>query len=379
MTQTYRIPFNRPTSTAQDLPYIREALSNGHLSGDGPFTRRCHRLIEDVTGVAKALLTTSCTHALEMSAFLLDIKPGDEVIVPSFTFVSTANAFVIRGARPVFADVRADTLCVDEEHVERLVTSQTRAVVAVHYAGIACQMDALCGLSARTGVPIVEDNAHGLFGRYNGRNLGTFGSMSTLSFHDTKNVTCGEGGALLINDPALVERAEMVREKGTNRTNFLRGKVAKYGWVDVGSSYLPSELLAAMLCAQLEDRQRIQDRRRELWSRYECGLRDWARILGITLPTIPASCEQSYHMFYMLMPSSDVRDRLAAHLKAKSILAVPHYLPLNVSKVGRSFGGRAGECPVSERVADTLIRLPFYTGMTEEEQKLVVETLYEFR
>lgn len=373
MAHGYAIPFNRPTRTANDSAYIQQALDAGHLSGDGAFTRRCHRMLEQIVGVPKALLTTSCTHALEMAAFLLDVKEGDEVIVPSFTFVSSVNAFVIRGARPIFADVEPDTLGIDVAHVERLISPRTRAIVAVHYAGVACDMDALDAAARRSGAVIVEDNAHGLFGSFKGRRLGTFGKLATLSFHETKNITCGEGGALLINDPALVERAEVIREKGTDRSKFFRGQVDKYGWVDVGSSYLPSDLLAAMLCAQLEDANTVQARRRILWDRYDDALREWARDRGITLSTIPESATQSYHMFYMLLPSGAARDRLVAHFKGRGILAVSHYLPLNASKVGLRLGGRAGDCPVSERVAEQLLRLPFYTNMTDQEQAAVID------
>jgi dTDP-4-amino-4,6-dideoxygalactose transaminase len=313
-----------------------------------------------------------------MAAFLLHIKPGDEVIVPSFTFVSCVNAFVIRGAQPVFADIRPDTLCIDERHVERLVTPRTKAIVAVHYGGVACDMDTLTAIGAASGAAIVEDNAHGLFGSYRGRNLGAIGSLATLSFHETKNLTCGEGGALLVNDRALIDRAELIREKGTDRSRFFRGEIDKYGWVDVGSSYLPAELLAAMVCAQLEDRQRVQDRRRCLWSRYASQLAQWARERQIILQTVPPSSLQSYHMFYLLLPSSECRDRLVAHLKTRGILAVSHYLPLNASKVGRTFGGREGDCPVAERVATELLRLPFYTDMTDEEQTDVIESLQDF-
>ncbi len=378
MAATYRIPFNRPTRAANDAAYILEALANGHLSGDGPFTRRCHRMLEEALGAPKALLTTSCTHALEMAAFLLDLKPGDEVIVPSFTFVSSVNAFVIRGARPVFADIRPDTLDLDPQSVERLVTPRTRAIVVVHYAGVGCEMEPISVAARSVGAVIVEDNAHGLFGRYRGQNLGTFGPFATLSFHETKNLTCGEGGALIINDPRFVERAEIIREKGTDRSKFFRGQVDKYGWVDMGSSYLPSELLAAMLCAQLEDRTRIQARRRELWLRYDGQLRQWATGLQITTPAVPTSCEQSYHMYYVLMPRVAMRNELVDHLKARGILAVSHYLPLNASRIGQSFGGRVGDCPVSERVAEQLLRLPFYTDMTDDEQSAVIEALLTF-
>ncbi len=377
MFSKYRIPFNRPTQSEWDSEYLQQALSSGKLSGDGNFTARCHHILEQVVGVPKALVTTSCTHALEMAALLLDIKEGDEVIVPAFTFVSSANAFVLRGARPVFADIRPDTLCIDERHIERLLTARTRAIIVVHYAGVGCEMDTINALSLKSGVSVIEDNAHGLFGSYHGRMLGSLGRMATLSFHETKNLTCGEGGALLINDNALVERAEIIREKGTDRSKFFRGQVDKYGWVDIGSSYLPSEVLAALLCAQLEDRQRIQQRREVIWVKYHEMLKKWAVDRGVTLPTVPPSCAQAFHMFYMVMPSASAREKLIAHLGAKGILAVWHYQPLHTSKVGKMYGGQDGDCPVAERVAEQLVRLPFYTTMTDEEQLMVVEALYE--
>ena len=376
---TYAIPFNRPTRTPQDAGNIQAALASGKLSGDGPFTQRCHRMLEEAAGVPKALLTTSCTHALEMAALLLDIRAGDEVIVPSFTFVSSVNAFVLRGAQPVFADIRPDTLCIDERHLESLITVRTRAIVVVHYAGVACEMDVIDGLAKSAGCAIVEDNAHGFFGRYRGRNLGTFGSLAALSFHETKNLTCGEGGALLINDPALIERAEVVREKGTDRSKFFRGEVDKYGWVDLGSSYLPSELLAALLAGQLEHAAVIQAQRQSLWHRYEVGLADWARSRDIVLPTVPQWCDQSFHMFQVVLPSNECRARLIAHLKSCGILAVSHYQPLHISKMGRMFGGRPGDCPVTERVAERLLRLPFYTNMSDAEQHTVIEALHAWQ
>ena len=377
MFSDYRIPFNRPTQAQGDASYLQQALSSGKLSGDGQFTARCHHILEQAVGVPKALLTTSCTHALEMAALLLEIKDGDEVIVPAFTFVSSVNAFVLRGARPVFADIRPDTLCIDEGHIERLLTARTRAIIVVHYAGVGCEMATINALSLKSGVSVIEDNAHGLFGSYHGRMLGSLGRMATLSFHETKNLTCGEGGALLINDNALVERAEIIREKGTDRSKFFRGQVDKYGWVDIGSSYLPSEVLAALLCAQLEDRQRIQQRREVIWVKYHEMLKKWAVDRGVTLPTVPPSCAQAFHMFYMLMPSASAREKLIAHLGAKGILAVWHYQPLHTSKVGKMYGGQDGDCPVAERVAEQLVRLPFYTTMTDEEQLIVVEALYE--
>ena len=377
MFSDYRIPFNRPTQAQGDASYLQQALSSGKLSGDGQFTARCHHILEQAVGVPKALLTTSCTHALEMAALLLDIKEGDEVIVPAFTFVSSVNAFGLRGARPVFADIRPDTMCIDEGHLEQLITPRTRAIVAVHYAGVSCEMDTISALALNSGACVIEDNAHGLFGSYRGRMLGSLGRMATLSFHETKNLTCGEGGALLVNDATLIERAEIIREKGTDRSKFFRGQVDKYGWVDIGSSYLPSEVLAALLCAQLEDRQRIQQRREVIWVKYHEMLKKWAVDRGVTLPTVPPSCAQAFHMFYMVMPSASAREKLIAHLGAKGILAVWHYQPLHTSKVGKMYGGQDGDCPVAERVAEQLVRLPFYTTMTDEEQLMVVEALYE--
>ncbi len=327
----------------------------------------------------KALLTTSCTAALEMCALLLNIAPGDEVILPSFTFVSTANAFVLRGAKPVFADVRPDTLNIDERLVPSLVTERTRAILPVHYAGIACEMDQLVTIAESRGVAVVEDNAHGLFGRYRGRLLGTFGPLATQSFHETKNFSCGEGGALLINDPRFAERAEILREKGTDRSRFFRGEVDKYGWVDLGSSYLPSDVLAALLLAQLEQWKEIQDRRGRLWNRYQENLREWAGAHGVAQPTVPAHVESAHHLYYMLVPSASDRPRLIAHLKSAGVHAVFHYQPLHLSRMGVARGGRPGLCPVTEDVSDRLLRLPFFNGMTDEEQDRVIEAVLNFQ
>lgn len=368
-----RIPFNRPSLAGRELEYIAEAVRSGHISGDGGFTCRCQGLLEQALGVPKALLTTSCTDALEMTALLLDIQSGDEVIVPAFAFVSTVNAFVLRGARPVFCDVRPDTLNLDETQLERLVTPRTRAVVVLHYAGVACEMDSILEIAARHRVAVIEDNAHGLFARYRGRLLGTLGCLATQSFHETKNFQCGEGGALLINDRGFVERAEIVREKGTNRSRFFRGQVDKYTWVDLGSSFLPSDLLAAFLYAQLEARDRIQERRRRIWERYREGLGGWAERHGVGLPVVPAHCEQSWHMFYLLLPSLERRQALMAHLKAQGILAVFHYLPLHLSEMGRKLGGGAGECPVTEDTSDRLLRLPFYNDLSDQDQDEVID------
>ena len=374
----YAIPFNRPSFEGKEQPYLLDAMAQGHISGDGAYTKRCSALLEEALGVPRALLTTSCTHALEMTALLLEIKPGDEVIVPSFTFVSTINAFVLRGARPIFADVRPDTLNLDEARLEALVTPRTRAIVVVHYAGVGCEMGAIMAIAGRHGIPVVEDNAHGLFGRYRGRLLGTFGSLATLSFHETKNFSCGEGGALLINTPELATRAEIIREKGTNRAQFFRGQTDKYTWQDVGSSYLPSDLLAAMLLGQLEARERIQGKRRRIWEAYDAGLREWAAANGVRLPVVPADCEQPYHMYYLLLPSLDDRQRLITRLKDAGILAVFHYLPLHLSPMGRRLGGTPGTCPVTEDVSDRLLRLPFYNSLSDADSARVIAAVTGF-
>jgi dTDP-4-amino-4,6-dideoxygalactose transaminase len=375
---TYRIPFNRPGLAGNETRYIMEAVASGHISGDGMFTRRCHELLESTLGVAKALLTTSCTHALEMSALLLDIQPGDEVIVPTFTFVSTINAFVLRGAKPVFIDSRPDTLNLDETKLEAAITPHTRAILVVHYAGVGCEMEVINAVAGKYGVPVIEDNAHGLFGKYKGRNLGTFGTMSVQSFHETKNFSCGEGGAILFNDPSWIERAEILREKGTDRSRFFRGQVDKYSWVDIGSSYLPSDLLAAFLYAQLEARDTIQSKRQKIWETYNRNLYDWAHQNQTRLPVIPESCEQPYHLFYLLLPSLSVRQRLIDHLRTRGILAVFHYLPLHNSPMGHRFGGKAGDCPVAEDVSDRLLRLPLFADLSYEDQCCVIDAIHEF-
>ncbi len=373
------VDFNQPLPVGKELEYITEALQSGHISGDGPFTKRCHAFLEQALGVPKVLLTTSCTHALDMAAILLGIQPGDEVIIPDFTFVSTVNAFVLRGAHPVFVDVRADTLNLDECRVEAAITDRTRAVVPVHYAGVGCEMEVIMEVAGRHSLAVVEDNAHGLFGKYKGQYLGTFGRLAAQSFHETKNFSSGEGGALLVNDPELVERAEIVREKGTNRSRFFRGQVDKYTWVDIGSSYLPSDILAAYLYAQLQQRERIQSHRENVWKTYDAGLKAWAAEKGVQLPTVPEHCEQSYHMFYLLMPNLDLRQRMIAHLRERGIHSVFHYLPLHLSDMGRRFGGHPGDCPVTERVSDQLLRLPFHNVLTGAEQEQVIEAILEFQ
>jgi dTDP-4-amino-4,6-dideoxygalactose transaminase len=372
------ISFNRPFAVGTEFDYMQQAIHAMHISGDGQFTRKCHAFLEQTLGVPKALLTTSCTHALEMAALLLDLRPGDEVIVPAFTFVSTVNALVLRGARPVFADIRPDTLNLDEAQLERLITPRTRAIVVVHYAGVACEMEAILDIAARHRLQVIEDNAHGLLGKYKGRYLGTFGVLATLSFHETKNFTCGEGGALLINDPQFIERAEIIREKGTNRSRFFRGQVDKYTWVDIGSSYLPSDMLAAFLYAQLEAHADIQTRRQRIWEYYAAHLPGWARDNEVQLPVVPAHCEQPYHMFHLVMPSLVQRQALIAHLQARGVNSVFHYLPLHLSEMGRRFGGKEGDCPVTETVSDRLLRLPFHNALTEADQAVVVAAIQEF-
>jgi dTDP-4-amino-4,6-dideoxygalactose transaminase len=378
-TTNYRIPFNKPTIVGKELYYISQAIHGGQSAGDGGFTKKCHAYLERALGVPKALLTTSCTDALEMTALLLDLQPGDEVIVPSFTFVSTANAYALRGARPVFVDVRPDTLNLNERLLEGLITERTKAIVPVHYAGVACEMDDIVDIADRYGIAVIEDNAHGLFGKYKGRYLGTFGTFATQSFHETKNFICGEGGALLINDRRYTERAEILREKGTNRSRFFRGQVDKYTWVDVGSSFLPSDILAAFLYAQLESRNEIQSSRQRIWEYYQEHLTAWAEDNCIRLPIVPSHCEQSYHMFYLLLPSLEVRQALIDWLKADGILSVFHYLPLHLSDVGMRMGGKVGDCPVTEFVSDRLLRLPFYNELSEAEQAAVVDRLLAFR
>ncbi|MEO8356902.1 MAG: dTDP-4-amino-4,6-dideoxygalactose transaminase [Chloroflexota bacterium] len=373
-----RVDFNRPVMLGNEIEYMQQAVANVHISGDGPFTRKCHEFLERELGVQKSLLTTSCTHALEMSAILLDIQPGDEVIFPDFTFVSTVNAFVLRGAKPIFLDIRPDTLNIDDSTLEAALTPRTKAIVPVHYAGVGCEMDRILQIANRHNIPVVEDNAHGLFGKYKGRYLGTFGVMATQSFHETKNFTCGEGGALLVNEPSLVERAEIIREKGTNRSRFFRGQVDKYTWVDIGSSYLPSDILAAFLYAQFEQREKIQQHRINIWNLYYSGLKDWAQEHGVRLPYVPDHCEQAYHMFYLILPSLDLRQKFIEYLRERGIYSVFHYLPLHLSDMGRKFGGEDAKFPVTETISDCMVRLPFHNGLTGNEQEQVIDAIQAF-
>ena len=373
-----KIPFNRADIGKHDLELLSESISAGHISGNGPFTKQAEARITEILGNDKTLLTTSCTHALEMAALLLRLQPGDEVIVPSFTFVSTASAFMLYGAKPVFVDVRQDTLNIDVDQVEAAITSRTKAICVVHYGGIACEMERLVKISRDHNLVLIEDNAHGLFAKYKGKYLGTFGALATQSFHETKNITCGEGGALIINDPSLSERAEILREKGTDRTKFLRGQVDKYTWVDVGSSWVISDLLAAILYGQLLRADEIYLQRIKIWSRYHNELASWASSNSVITPTVPDGCEHTGHVYHLRFQRGIQRDKFIEHLKNLDIYAVFHYQPLHLSTVGRSIGGKDGQFPITESAGDCLIRLPLFNTMSEDEQSHVIESVKVF-
>jgi dTDP-4-amino-4,6-dideoxygalactose transaminase len=374
----HRIPFNKPFVTGKELQYIAQSIASGRLSGDGPYTEQCARLLESEFNVCRVLVTPSCTAALEMAAILCGLEPGDEVILPSYTFVSTANAFVRLGAKPVFVDIRRDTLNMDEELIEAAITPRTKAIVPVHYAGVGCEMDRIMEIAEKHSLYVVEDAAQGVNAAYKDRPLGSIGHLGTYSFHETKNYSCGEGGALCINAPDLIERAEIIREKGTNRSRFFRGMVDKYTWVDVGSSYLPSELSSAFLYAQLEVLDTISMRRRALHETY-------VRLLGpleargiLRLPAAPDHCRSNYHLFYVLLPDVHARDAMMASLKQEGIAAVFHYVPLHLSPMGEKFGYARGDLPVTERLAERLLRLPFYCDLSHEDQREVVATMTRF-
>lgn len=378
MSTSRCIPLARPYYDGREIEFVQHAFANGHIHPDGPFGERCEELLAEIVGASDVLVTSSGTAALEMSSHLLGIGPGDEVIVPSFGFVTTASAFVASGARPVFADVREDTLNIDETHVEALIGERTRAVVALHYAGVACEMRALGELAAAGGADIVEDNAHGLFGRYQGRKLGSFGRTAIQSFDHQKNVSCGQGGALVLNDPSLRDRARVIRDKGTNRAEVVRGKAREYTWVDVGSNYLLSDLSAAVLYAQLLAREQIQRLRARLWETYMGELSMWATEHGVQLPSVPPGSEPAHHLFFIILPSKDARERLTAHLVKRGVSAAFHYLPLHLSPVGRALGGRAGSCPVTERAAERLLRLPFYAELSDLDAERVLTAVCSF-
>ena len=370
-----RIPFNRPYATGNELAYLTEAQRQGHLSGDGSFTRRCHQWIEQRTGCVKALLTQSCTSALDLAALLLKLEVGDEVIMPSFTFVSTANAFVLRGAVPVFVDIREDTLNLDERLIEAAITPRTRAIVPVHYAGVSCEMDAIAAIAARHGLRIVEDAAQGVMAGYKGRPLGAIGDIGCFSFHETKNIISGEGGSLLVNDAELVQTAEIMREKGTDRGRFFRGEVDKYTWQDVGSSFLPSEITAAFLWAQLEQAERITAERIAIWRRYHEMLAPLEQRGVLRRPVIPPDCQHNGHIYYILLETAEDRAHVLAELNRGGINAVFHYVPLHSSPAGMRFGRRAGELRVTTSQSERLIRLPMWLGLSEAQQQRVCEVL----
>ena len=374
----HKIPFNRADIGSRDLALLSKSISDGHISGNGPFTKQAESEISRVIGSHKTLLTTSCTHALEMSALLLNLKTGDEVIVPAFTFVSTASAFMLYGAKPVFVDVQHDTLNINPESVEAAITERTRAICVVHYGGVACEMKKLSEIAKRHDLVLIEDNAHGLFAKYKHQYLGTFGSLATQSFHETKNITCGEGGALIVNDPKLAERAEILREKGTDRTKFLRGQVDKYTWVDVGSSWVISDLLAAILCGQLERADDIYVKRMRIWNRYNIELTNWAENNNVMTPVVPDGCDHTGHVFFLRLATADFRDQFIRHLRDHGILAVFHYQPLHLSTVGRSLGGREGQFPVTEKAGDCLVRLPLFNSLTDAEQSFIIDTIHMF-
>ena len=372
------ISFNRPHLTGNELMYIAQAHKNGILAGNGVFTQKCQAWIERNMDVKKALLTHSCTAALEMAAILADIQPGDEIIMTSYTFVSTANAFVLRGGVPIFVDIRPDTLNIDEKLIEAVITPRTKAIVLVHYAGVGCEMDSIMKIARKHRLWLIEDAAHAVRAKYRGRELGSMGDLGTLSFHETKNVTSGEGGALLVNQKRLLDRADIIWQKGTNRKAFEKGLVAKYTWVDIGSSFLPGEIIAAFLWGQLEKIETIQRKRKQIWKRYHREFKKWAEKQGVGQPFVPEHCEQSYHMYYLLMPSIKARTRFIRHLKEREICAVFHYLPLHLSPYAHRWGGEPGDCPVTESVSDRLVRLPFYTGLTQKDQDRVIQSIQEF-
>jgi dTDP-4-amino-4,6-dideoxygalactose transaminase len=369
------IPFNQPYMTGRELFNIARAHFNGRLAGDGPYTARCHAWLENETGSARALLTHSCTAALEMTAMLADIEPGDEVIMPSFTFASTANAFVLRGGVPVFVDIREDTLNLDEAQIEAAITPSTRAIVPVHYAGVACEMDTITAIARRHGLMVIEDAAQGVMAYYKQRPLGTLGALGTYSFHETKNVISGEGGALLVNDPDLVQRAEIIREKGTDRSRFFRGEVDKYTWQEAGSSFLPGELIASFLSAQLDDARAITDMRLACWDYYHAALQPFEQSGRLRRPVVPADCAQNGHMYYILLPEGVGRDTVIAGLRARNVAAVFHYVPLHSAPAGMRLGRATSNMQHTNATSERLIRLPMWVGLTDAQQARVVEAL----
>ena len=372
-----KVPFNKPYMTGKELYYIAEAKFGNLLAGDGPFAKRCHQWLEQQTGCSKALLTHSCTAALEMAALLLDIQPGDEIIMPSYTFVSTANAFVLRGGVPVFVDIREDTLNLDERLIETAITPRTKAIVPVHYAGIACEMDKIMAIARQHGLKVVEDAAQGIMATYKGRALGSIGDLGAYSFHETKNLIAGEGGALLVNDPNLVMRAEIIREKGTDRSRFFRGEVDKYTWQYVGSSFLPGEVTAAFLWAQLEEAERITHDRLVSWARYHTLLEPLEEKGLLRRPFIPDDCKHNAHMYFVVLADGVDRQKVLEGLQKGGVSAIFHYVPLHASPAGKKYGHISGSLGITERQAENLIRLPIWVGISEPEQLHVVKKLNE--
>jgi len=373
-----KIPFNKPSLSGKELTYIKEAVRRGHISGNGYFTGQCQKWLEKQTGCHKALLTHSCTAALEMAAILADIKPGDEVIMPSYTFVSTANAFVLRGGVPVFIDIRPDTMNMDETLIEKAITDRTKAIVPVHYAGVACEMDVIMDTAKRYSLLVIEDAAQGIMCTYKGKQLGSIGHLGTLSFHETKNIIAGEGGALLINDPQFIKRAEIIREKGTNRNQYFRGEVDKYSWVDIGSSYLPGDLVAAFLYAQMENAEEIYEDRLKSWQLYRDGLEKFYKKGHFDLPFIPQGCEHNGHMFYIKVNNIEERDKLIGHLKKEDILTVFHYVPLHSSKSGKVHGRFHGEDKYTTKESKRLLRFPMYYGLKKKDLDYITGKVEEF-
>jgi dTDP-4-amino-4,6-dideoxygalactose transaminase len=369
------IPFNKPYMTGKELWYISQAHANGHLAGDGEFTRRCHAWLEERIGCSQALLTHSCTAALEMTAILADLKPGDEVIMPSYTFVSTANAFVLRGAVPVFVDIRQDTLNIDENRIEEEITDKTRAIVVMHYAGVACEMDAIMAIGRRHDLLVIEDDAQGMGSSYKGRQLGNIGHMATVSFHETKNIISGEGGALLVNESRFNDRAEMVREKGTNRGQFFKGQVDKYTWVEIGSSYLPSDLVAAFLWAQMEEADAIMQRRLDIWNTYHRGLSSLEERGKVRRPVIPPECQHNAHMYYLLLPNLEQRTAFIEAMKARDINPVFHYVPLHDSPMGLKYGRTSGDLSATRDLSERLVRLPLWLGIESEMERIIEQVV----
>ena len=372
------IPFNKPTIVGNELKYIEEAINSCKISGDGIFTRKCSEFMEERLSAKKVLLTTSCTHALELASILINIKQEDEIIVPSYTFVSTVNAFILRGGVPVFVDIRDDTLNIDENKIEEKITKKTKAIFVVHYAGVSCEMDTIKSIAGKHNLYIIEDAAQGVNAKYKDRYLGTIGDIGTYSFHETKNYYCGEGGAIVLNDDNFIESAEIIREKGTNRTKFFRGEIDKYTWVDIGSSYLSSDILAAFLYGQFEKLDETNDKRKAIYENYYNGLKDLQSEGLLRLPIIPSDCVTNYHMFYIILPTEKKRNNLMYELKSKGILAVFHYLPLHTSPMGQKYGYKHGDLPMTEDLSARVLRLPIYNSFGKDEQQYVIQNIYEY-